>query len=127
MRNRCLPIMFLATFFALRAVAWGPTGHRVVGEIAQRHLKPRARDAVARLLGGYSLAEVANWADDLRSDPRFDRHGGQGRNLNRAASQAFDVEAQKELDRFERNAGAAFTQSFVAAASFERVIAAPRS
>src|SRR5260370_13156706 len=73
MRNRCLLIVFLATFFALRAVAWGPTGHRVVAEIAQRHLKPPARERVARLLGGYSLAEVANWADDLRSEPRSDK------------------------------------------------------
>jgi hypothetical protein len=74
MRNRCLLIVFLATFFALRAVAWGPTGHRVAAEIAQRHLKPLARERVARLLGGYSLAEVANWADDLRSEPRFDKY-----------------------------------------------------
>ena len=74
MKNQCLLIVFLATFFALRAGAWGPTGHRVVAEIAQRHLKPPARERVARLLGGYSLAEVANWADDLRSDPRFDKY-----------------------------------------------------
>ncbi|HYL77909.1 MAG TPA: S1/P1 nuclease [Bryobacteraceae bacterium] len=74
MKKRCLPIVFLAAFFAFRAVAWGPTGHRVVAEIAQRHLKPAARERVARLLGGYSLAEVANWADDLRSDPRFDKY-----------------------------------------------------
>jgi hypothetical protein len=74
MKNRCLPIVFLATLFALRAMAWGPTGHRVVAEIAQRHLTPTARERVASLLRGYSLAEVANWADDLRSDPRFDKY-----------------------------------------------------
>ena len=74
MKNRCVLIIFLATFFAVRAVAWGPTGHRVVAEIAQRHLKPAARERVAHLLGGYSLAEVANWADDLRSNPGFDKY-----------------------------------------------------
>jgi hypothetical protein len=74
MKNRCLPIVFLATFFALRAIAWGPTGHRVVAEIAQRHLTPAARERVASLLRGYSLAEVANWADDLRSERRFDKY-----------------------------------------------------
>jgi hypothetical protein len=74
MKNRCILTILLATFFALHAVAWGPTGHRVVAEIAQRHLTPAARNRVARLLGGYSLAEVANWADDLRSDPRFDKY-----------------------------------------------------
>ena len=56
------------------AHAWGPTGHRVVAEIAQRHLTPVARARVNRLLGGRTLADVANWPDELRSDPRFDKY-----------------------------------------------------
>ena len=39
--------------------AWGPTGHRVVAEIAQRHLTPAVQAKVSRLLGGRSLADVA--------------------------------------------------------------------
>lgn len=54
--------------------AWGPTGHRVVAQIAQQHLTPSAQEHIAALLGGYSLADVANWADELRSDPRFDKY-----------------------------------------------------
>ncbi|HEV8485853.1 MAG TPA: S1/P1 nuclease [Blastocatellia bacterium] len=56
------------------AHAWGPTGHRVVAEIAQRHLTPAAQAKVSRLLGGRSLADVANWPDELRSDARFDKY-----------------------------------------------------
>ena len=56
------------------AHAWGPTGHRVVAEIAQRHLTPIAQARVSRLLGGRSLADVANWPDELRSDARFDKY-----------------------------------------------------
>src|SRR6188474_2278001 len=56
------------------AQAWGPTGHRVVAEIAQRHLTPAAQEAVSRILGGRTLADVANWPDELRSDPRFDKY-----------------------------------------------------
>ena len=56
------------------AQAWGPTGHRVVAEIAQRHLTPAARIKVSKLLGGRTLADVANWPDELRSDPRFDKY-----------------------------------------------------
>jgi hypothetical protein len=56
------------------AQAWGPTGHRVVAEIAQRHLTPAARIKVSELLGGRTLADVANWPDELRSDPRFDKY-----------------------------------------------------
>lgn len=74
MKNRCLPVLLLATIFAPLMLAWGPTGHRVVAEIAQRHLKPAAREHIAQLLGSYSLAEVANWADELRSEPRFDKY-----------------------------------------------------
>src|SRR3954454_7827888 len=51
------------------ASAWGPTGHRVVGRIAERHLTPEAQRGVAALLGPDSLARVSTWADDIRSDP----------------------------------------------------------
>ena len=74
MKNRCLLVVLLAIAFAPHSLAWGPTGHRVVAEIAQRHLLPAARDSVGRLLGGRSLADVANWPDELRSDPRFDKY-----------------------------------------------------
>lgn len=56
------------------AYAWGPTGHRVVAEIAQRHLTAAAQSKITRLLDGQTLADVANWPDDLRSDPRFDKY-----------------------------------------------------
>ncbi len=55
------------------AWAWGALGHRMVGELAERHLDPKAKAEVARLLAGEpdpTLAGVANWADDLRNtDP----------------------------------------------------------
>lgn len=56
------------------AFAWGPTGHRVVAEIAQRHLTRAAQTKVSQLLDGRTLADVANWPDELRSDPRFDKY-----------------------------------------------------
>ncbi|MET0813976.1 MAG: S1/P1 nuclease [Pseudoxanthomonas sp.] len=51
------------------ASAWSAPGHRMVGELAQRHLTPTARAQVAVLLQGESdptLAGVASWADALR-------------------------------------------------------------
>ena len=55
------------------AAAWGQLGHGMVGELAQRHLDPKARAEVAALLVGEpdpTLAGVASWADDIRgSDP----------------------------------------------------------
>ena len=55
------------------AFSWGKTGHRVVGQIAENHLSPKAAKAVRDLLGPDSLAEVANWADEIRSDPSWKR------------------------------------------------------
>lgn len=82
--NRRLNISILARTLALgllfqimlipSAHAWGPTGHRVVAEIAQRHLTPAAQAKVSSILGGRTLADVANWPDELRSDPRFDKY-----------------------------------------------------
>ena len=54
------------------AHAWGPLGHRVVAALAQAQLSPAAAAQVQRLLAPEhtrQLAEVANWADDLRHDP----------------------------------------------------------
>ncbi|ACU58041.1 S1/P1 nuclease [Chitinophaga pinensis] len=48
--------------------AWGVTGHRVVAEIASRHLTPQARKAIIALLGPQSMAMVANWPDFIKSD-----------------------------------------------------------
>lgn len=66
--------MALAPGFAVLAVAlaagaaapalhaWGGQGHRLVGLIAANHLTPPAKQNVAWLLGGQSLADVAGWA-----------------------------------------------------------------
>lgn len=66
-----LPRIFCLLLLALPAsgLAWGPAGHRMVGELAARQLTPAAQAETRRLLGGQSLADVAPWADELRNDP----------------------------------------------------------
>jgi hypothetical protein len=54
------------------ARAWGPLGHRVVAELAQRQLGPAAEREVERLLAPEHttrLADVAHWPDQIRNDP----------------------------------------------------------
>ncbi len=51
---------------------WGKTGHRVIGKIAEENLSPQAREAITELLGHTDLASVGNWADDIKSDPKWD-------------------------------------------------------
>jgi hypothetical protein len=60
-------ICAVSCLFATPATAWGPEGHSIVGEIAQRRLTPAASAAVTTILGrGVSLASVSMWADDVR-------------------------------------------------------------
>ena len=51
-----------------RLGAWGSQGHRLVGLIAAERLTPIAKQNVVWLLDGQTLAEVANWADSIRTD-----------------------------------------------------------
>ncbi len=46
--------------------AWGPQGHRVIGFIAESHLKPEVRQLIAEKFNINSLADVATWADKVR-------------------------------------------------------------
>ncbi|MBW7866906.1 MAG: S1/P1 nuclease [Brumimicrobium sp.] len=52
--------------------AWGVTGHRVVAEVAQQHLNDKAQARINQILGGHPMAEIANWMDDIKSDPNPD-------------------------------------------------------
>ena len=72
------PLVLLLTALATLcligpALGWGRLGHAMVGELAARHLDPKAKAEVAVLLAGEpepTLAGVASWADDLRNtDP----------------------------------------------------------
>ena len=70
-RCRCLAgSLWLALLLGWSAdgLAWGRFGHEVVGHLAEQELSPAAREAVAGLLDGRSLAEVGAWADEVRPD-----------------------------------------------------------
>ncbi|HWS41368.1 MAG TPA: S1/P1 nuclease [Arenimonas sp.] len=60
----------LLVLVSQNAFAWGATGHRTVGLIAQQHMTPAALKKSQELLEGHSLAYVASWADEIRSDPK---------------------------------------------------------
>jgi hypothetical protein len=72
MTRTALPILVLL-LLPLHTWAWGPTGHRVVGAIAEAHLDRKARREVRKILGTESLAIAATWMDEVRSDPAYDR------------------------------------------------------
>jgi hypothetical protein len=59
----------LSLLVAADAFAWGPTGHRVVGLVAEKNLRPGVLQKVSRILGGHSLSRASNWSDEIKSEP----------------------------------------------------------
>lgn len=70
-----MKLFFAILFISQSALAWGPIGHRVVGEIAQKRLNPSVAKKVAEILENRTLADVSTWADLMRSDPVWKKAG----------------------------------------------------
>ncbi len=69
MKKISLILVFLVGF---EVMAWGPIGHRVVGEVAEKHITKKALKSLKRVLGPESLASVSNWMDHVKSDNNYD-------------------------------------------------------
>ena len=66
---RVVLVALLALLWADSAFAWGRTGHRVTGAIAERFLSAQTRAAVREILDPETLAEASTWADEMRASP----------------------------------------------------------
>lgn len=76
MKNTFLIIgLIFLSFNSIFANDWGKTGHRATAEIAQENLSRKAQKQIEKLLDGRSLAFVANYADDIKSDPDYRKYG----------------------------------------------------
>ena len=62
-------VLFAVPFYSL---AWGVLGHRIVGEIADSYLNPKARAELKKILGNESIAMASNWGDFVKSDSTYD-------------------------------------------------------
>lgn len=56
-------------FISTSAFAWGPTGHRAVGELAEKYMDPAALLKARNILQGHSLARASTWPDEIKSEP----------------------------------------------------------
>lgn len=76
---RC-KIIFLFLFVSIYSYAndneffWGQTGHRVIGEIAEKNLTKKAKRNLEKLLGKEGLAMISTFADEIRSDRKYNRY-----------------------------------------------------
>ncbi len=97
-----LRLLFVTAFLlamAPAALGWSALGHRLIGELAQRHLTPAARAQIAELLAGEpdpTLAGVATWADMLRdNDPELGKKSSRWHYVNFLSS---DCDYRPERD-----------------------------
>lgn len=67
---RCLLTLALI-IFTQTAWGWGAQGHKIVAQVAENNLTAKAKTAVAKVLNGRSLADVANWADSIKADSEW--------------------------------------------------------
>jgi hypothetical protein len=61
--------MLAASSYSQMVHAWGQTGHRVTGQIAELYLSPEASVAISLILENEGLAEISTYADENRSNP----------------------------------------------------------
>ena len=70
-KERVLAFSFLLSLFFIfphSLYGWGEAGHRIVADVAERHLDPHARREIQALIGEAPLASIADWADRVRGD-----------------------------------------------------------
>jgi nuclease S1 len=66
-------IIFFISLFLLPfcSFGWGVLGHRIVGQIAETYLTPKAKIEIQKILGNESIAMASNWADFIKSDSDY--------------------------------------------------------
>ena len=71
MKKLILVSLLSVIAYSPAAFSWGKNGHRIVGEIAQRNLDSSTLKAIKNLAGDDDLSRLANWPDEIRSDPKM--------------------------------------------------------
>ena len=64
-----MKIKYLVLVFILLSqslLAWGNTGHRIVGEIAETYLTKNAKMQIKKLIGHHDLSRISNWGDEIK-------------------------------------------------------------
>ena len=78
MKKIICALLVVAFLISGQLIAFGPTGHRIVGELASHYLSAKSKAAIVQILGTgsfqkHSLARVATWSDEIRSSPEWSK------------------------------------------------------
>ena len=72
MKKLYIRLIFVLTLLPLAASAWGPSGHRIIGEMSETLLHSKVKKKVTAIFGNASVAMTSNWGDEVRSDSTYD-------------------------------------------------------
>ena len=61
-------IILALLFISVNLLAFGQTGHRVTGQIAEQYLTDKARAEIKKILGNETLAEISTYFDVQRAN-----------------------------------------------------------
>ncbi len=68
-KNLICTSVLAAAVLSAPAHAWGPIGHRVSADIAEKKVSGKTRARITQILGQEGLAEAGTWPDEQRSNP----------------------------------------------------------
>lgn len=72
MKIRKLLLMVPMWAITLSALAYDAMGHRIISDIAYTHLTKKARKQCDAVLGTRGIIYASTWADEVRSDKKYD-------------------------------------------------------
>lgn len=75
MKIKYLTLLSVLLYLPFSGMAWGTTGHRVVGQIADSYLAKKTKKEIYKILGNESIAMASNWPDFIKSDPAYNYLG----------------------------------------------------
>ncbi len=64
-------ITTLILLISIATFAYGPTGHRTVAAVAEKHLSCSAKRAIKKIFGNTNLVLASTYADDIKSDKKY--------------------------------------------------------
>jgi S1/P1 Nuclease len=112
-------LKFVLIITAVLLLSWGRAGHEAIGYIAVAHLTPKTAAAIKDLLGNETLADVSNYADEIRPDSFFQYT---------APWHYIDVPAEENFAQFQVSVyGQTTPNLYIALTHWMRVLANPKT
>jgi hypothetical protein len=69
-----ITFLFFSNVPEKESMFWGKNGHRATGQIAEAYLTKRAKKKIDKILKGQSLAFVSTFADEIKSDKKYNKY-----------------------------------------------------